>query len=185
MALVDLDEFKEILQVFDLYPDAVLQEAIDAAENIVLGLLTFNRTGIEAVSLTDNVATFVAPASRFVVGQALTISGCGAPFDGSHTVSEAWIHGFRASITNADITLRDIIPTGSAILTSQAALYDNVPEVREAALAVACDVWISRSGTLGQQGVDFQPAPYRLGRSLMTRVSGLLAKHLDPRGMVG
>jgi hypothetical protein len=33
---------------------------------------------------------------------------------------------------------------------------------------------------------DFQsPAPYRLGRSMLTRVSGLLGKHLDTRGYLG
>ena len=185
MALVDLDEFKQVLEVGNIYADELLQEAIDTAENIVLSFLTFNKTPITAVKLESNVAFFYAKGSKFVVGQALTVSGCGSPFDGSRTVTEVWVDGFKAAITNADITLREIIPTGSALLTSQAALYDTTPEVREAAMAIACDVWISRSGTMGQQGVDFQPAPYRLGRSMMTRVSGLLAKHLDPRGMVG
>ena len=60
-----------------------------------------------------------------------------------------------------------------------------MPEVRESALAVGVDIWITRTGTLGQQGVDFQPAPYRLGRSMISRVSGLLGKHLDVRGYLG
>ena len=90
------------------------------------------------------------------------------------------------AITNADVLTRQLLPRGSAVLTSQAALYDTTPEVREAALAVACDIWITRTGTLGQSGVDFQsPAPYRLGRSMLTRVSGLLGKHLDTRGYLG
>lgn len=185
MSLVDLDDFKAVLEVGSIYPDADLQEAIDTAQNIILSLLTFNKSQINAARLDANVATFTSLGSRFVAGQSITITGCGAPFDGTHTITETWLHGFKAAITNADITLRDIIPTGTATLASQAALYDAVPEVREAAMAVACDVWISRSGTLGQQGVDFQPAPYRLGRSLFTRISGLLAKHIDPRGMVG
>lgn len=185
MGLVDLDEFKLVLQVGDIYADDLLQEAIDAAENIVLSFLTFNKAQIDAVRLDSNVASFTSPNHTFVVGQALTVTGCGSPFDGSRTVTEIWDKGFKAAITNADITLRTVKPSGSALLTSQAALYDTTPEVREAAMAIACDVWISRSGTLGQQGIDFQPAPYRLGRSLMTRVSGLLARHLDPQGMVG
>ena len=80
-----------------------------------------------------------------------------------------------------------VIPNGRALLTSQATMYDTgYPEVEQAALAVACDIWITRTGTLGQQGVDFQsPAPYRLGRSMLTRVSGLLGKHLDTRGYLG
>jgi len=185
MSLIDLDEFKAVLEVGNIYADELLQEAIDTAESIVLGLLTFNKIAITAVRIDSNVATFTAVGSKFVTGQSVTITGCGSPFDGTRTITETWIDGFKASITNADVTLREIIPTGSALLASQSTLYDTTPAVREAAMAVACDVWISRSGTLGQQGVDFQPAPYRLGRSLFTRVSGLLAKHLDTRGMVG
>jgi hypothetical protein len=101
-------------------------------------------------------------------------------------VDEYDVSYFEAAITNADITKRKVIPNGRAVLTSQLNAYDAVPEVRESALAVACDIWITRTGTLGQQGVDFQsPAPYRLGRSMLTRVSGLLGKHLDTRGYLG
>jgi hypothetical protein len=93
---------------------------------------------------------------------------------------------FEAAITNADITKRMVIPNGRAVLTSQATLYDTIQKSEKAALAIACDIWITRTGTLGQQGVDFQsPAPYRLGRSMLTRVSGLLGKHLDTRGYLG
>jgi hypothetical protein len=156
-----------------------------------LSYLIFDDVAINGVSLTDNVARFFCFDNTFVVGQVLTVSGCGAPFDGSRTVTEKNVdeYGvtyFEAAVTNADITKRRVIPNGRAVLTSQAALYDTTPEVREAALAVACDIWITRTGTLGQQGVDFQsPAPYRLGRSMLTRVSGLLGKHLDTRGYLG
>jgi hypothetical protein len=137
------------------------------------------------------VARFYCYNNTFVVGQALTVTGCGSPFNGSQTVTvvgvdEYGVTYFEAAETNADITKRRVIPNGRAVLTSQAALYDAVPEVRESAMAVACDIWITRTGTLGQQGVDFQsPAPYRLGRSMLTRVSGLLGKHLDTRGYLG
>lgn len=185
MALIDINEFKNVLEVGDIYADALLQEAMDTAENIVTSLLTFNRAQISDVRIDSNVATYTAPFNRFVVGQSLTITGCGSPFDGTHTITEKWSDGFKAAITHADVITTPVIPNGSAILTSQIGLYDDIPEAREAAMSIACDVWISRSGTMGQQGVDFQPAPYRLGRSLMTRVSGILAKHLDTRGMVG
>jgi hypothetical protein len=153
--------------------------------------LIFDDVAINGVQLTNNVARFYCYDNTFVVGQALTVTGCGSPFNGSRTVTkegvdEYGVTFFEAAITNADITKRKVIPNGRAVLTSQAALYDTTPEVREAALAVACDIWITRTGTLGQQGVDFQsPAPYRLGRSMLTRVSGLLGKHLDTRGYLG
>jgi hypothetical protein len=64
--------------------------------------------------------------------------------------------------------------------------YDEVPEVCEAALAIAVELWQSRlapGGTL--QGVDFAPSPFRLGRSLLSKVSGLIGQHIDTAGMVG
>ena len=191
MALITLSELKAVLGIGDIYSDAIVQAVADSAENIILSYLIFDDVAIKSVSLSGNVATFYCYENTFVAGQALTVSKCGAPFDGSRTVVDSFNgaygeHYFTAAIINADIIRRDIIPTGRAVLTSQAALYDTTPEVREAAMAVACDIWITRTGTLGQQGVDFQsPAPYRLGRSMLTRVSGLLGKHLDTRGYIG
>jgi hypothetical protein len=191
MALITLSELKAVLGIGDIYADAIVQAVADSAENIILSYLIFDDAAIKGVELKDNVATFYCYENTYVTGQALTVTGCGSPFNGSRTVTETGhdaygVPFFRAAVTNADITKREVIPTGRAVLTSQAALYDSVPEVRESALAVACDIWITRTGTLGQQGVDFQsPAPYRLGRSMLTRVSGLLGKHLDTRGYVG
>ena len=191
MPLIALSELKSVLGIGNIYADSDVQEVADAAENILLSYLIFDDVAINGVELTSNVARFYCYDNTFVVGQALTVTGCGSPFNGSRTVSktgydEYGVSWFEAAITNADITKRRIIPNGRAVLTSQATLYDAVPEVRESALAVACDIWITRTGTLGQQGVDFQsPAPYRLGRSMLTRVSGLLGKHLDTRGYLG
>jgi hypothetical protein len=191
MPLIVLSELKAVLGIGDIYADAIVQECADAAQNILLSYLTFDYVAIKEVSLTSNVARFYCHDNTFVVGQALTVSKCGAPFDGSRTVTavgtENLVTFFEAAITNADITKRMVIPVGRAVLTSQATMYDSgYPEVSEACLAIAADIWITRTGTLGQQGVDFQsPAPYRLGRSMLTRVSGLLGKHLDTRGYLG
>ena len=191
MPLIVLSELKSVLGIGDIYADAIVQECADAAQNIILSYLTFDYVAIKGVSLTSNIARFYCENNTFVVGQALTVSKCGAPFDGSRTVTNVGKEGdvtfFEAAITNANITKRMVIPNGRALLTSQATMYDTgYPEVEQAALAVACDIWITRTGTLGQQGVDFQsPAPYRLGRSMLTRVSGLLGKHLDTRGYLG
>lgn len=191
MALIALSELKAVLGIGDIYADSIVQACADSAENIILSYLIFDDVAIAAVKLENNVATFYCYEQTYAVGQVLTVTGCGSPFDGSRTVTEISFQPtgapfFRAAITNADIIERRIIPSGRAVLTSQATLYDATPEVREAALAIACDIWITRTGTLGQQGVDFQsPAPYRLGRSMLTRVSGLLGKHLDTRGYLG
>ena len=191
MALITISELKAVLGIGDIYADAVLQDVVDSAESVLLSYLIFDDVAINAVSLTNNVARFYCYDNTFVVGQALTVSNCGSPFNGSRTVTaigkEYDVAYFEAAITNANITKRQIIPTGRALLTGQADLYNTGhPAVHEACLAIACDIWITRTGTLGQQGVDFQsPAPYRLGRSMLTRVSGLLGKHLDTRGFLG
>jgi hypothetical protein len=186
MSLITLSELKAVLGIGDIYSDPIVQAVADSAENIILSYLVFDKVSIHSVKLTSNVATFYTEQNTFVTGQVLTVTNCLAPFNGSRTVVDYSDTYFTAAITNADIITRQLLPRGSAVLTSQAALYDATPEVREAALAVACDIWITRTGTLGQSSVDFQsPAPYRLGRSMITRVSGLLGKHLDTRGYLG
>jgi hypothetical protein len=78
------------------------------------------------------------------------------------------------------------LPAGTVIDQVSEAYYDTVPEAREAALAIAVDVFQSRVAPGGQmQGIDFTPGPYRLGRSLFTRVSGLLGRWVDTGSLVG
>ena len=60
------------------------------------------------------------------------------------------------------------------------------PDLREAALAVAVEIFQQRTSPGGQiQSVDFTPAPHRLGRSLLTRVMGLIAPYMSMGGFVG
>lgn len=62
--------------------------------------------------------------------------------------------------------------------------YDDVPEVRQAALAVAVDVWNTQYGS-NQNDVMGQPTPWRLGRTLTERVKGLLGGHFNYAGTIG
>lgn len=186
MSLITLSELKEVLGIGNIYADPLVQECADAAEQVLLPYLIFNKVSIYGVSLNNNVAKFYAENNTFVTGQVLTVTNCQSPFNGSRTVVDFGVDFFTAAVTNADIIFRQLLPRGSALLTSQANFYDTVDEVREAAMAIAADIWTTRTGTLGQQGVDFQsPAPYRLGRSMLTRVTGLLGSHLDTRGYCG
>ena len=64
--------------------------------------------------------------------------------------------------------------------------YANVPAVKEAVTAIAVDVFQSRVAPGGQtEAVDFTPGPYRMGRSLLSRVSGLLGRYMDTRSLAG
>jgi hypothetical protein len=186
MALIDLDELKSVLGIGDIYPDAEVQGVADAAQNIVLSFLNFNKSAIVAVKIESNVATFTTSAPHsFVVGSALTVTGCGSPFNGSRTVTARTDFTFKTALTNADIKEILLKPAGKALLTSQAALYDTNENARTAALIVAEDIWLTRMGVTGQQGVDFQPAPYRLSRGLITRITGLIANIMDVESLVG
>jgi hypothetical protein len=89
------------------------------------------------------------------------------------------------AITGADINERKVIPSGLATL-SGASTYVGNAAVESAVLAVSVEVFQSRIAPGGQiEGVDFTSvSPYRLGRSLFNRVSGLLGPFIDTDSMV-
>ena len=186
MALITLSELKAVLGIGDIYADALVQECADAAENIILSMLTKNQWGVVAHSRSNLVNTIYTDRPHdCYVGQSVVIANSGTNFNGTKTLTEVTEYTMSFTGSGADYPKHGVVPYGTVTAT-QYIDYDTVPEVREAALAVASDIWITRTGTLGQQGVDFQsPAPYRLGRSLFTRVSGLLAKHIDVRSYIG
>jgi hypothetical protein len=183
MALIDIEELKDVLGIGDIYADSVVQEVADAASNVILSYLTFNDAAVIAVKVESNVATYFTDSRHnFAVGASVVISGVRSPFSATKTITEKGDLYFKVALTTADVKEEEVIPSGRA---SQTTLYDTTPEIREGALAIAVDIWAQRMGTMGQQGVDFQPAPYRLSRSLMTRISGLTAKHINVGTYVG
>ena len=186
MALIAISELKAVLGIGNIYADSIVQEVADAAENIVLSLLTKNQWGVVAHERTNLVNTITTDRPHDVyVGQSVVISNSGANFDGTKTITKVTEYTMSFTGTGSDYPKHGVIPYGT-VRATQYIDFDTIPECRQAALAIASDIWITRTGTLGQQGVDFQsPAPYRLGRSLFTRVSGLLGKWMDTRGMVG
>ena len=165
-----------------LYSDAVLNDVIDTAESTVLPMLVQYKDAIRAVELVSNQAIFYTDAThKFSAGQSVVVAGCGSPFNGTHTIIEDGLSDttFRAAIVNADIAKKNLIPAGTATL-SGASTYVGVSEVESAVLAVATEVFQSRSAVGGQiEGIDFSVTPFRLGRSLFNRVSGILGKHID------
>ena len=186
MAIISIAELKAVLGIGSIYSDAVVQQVADAASDIILSYLDFNRSSVVGVEITSNVATFyTAEPHDFVVGQTVTTVGCGATFNGNQVITVRRASSFDAALVNANVILTPILPYGRATLTSQATLFDLNASVREACLALAVDIWETQKGTMGQQGVDFAPAPYRLGRSMLQRVMGLLGKDVDTNAMVG
>jgi hypothetical protein len=209
--IVTASELRSVLGVSSsLYNDAYLTDVIDTAEAVILPMLVKYSSPIDVVSLTDNIATYsVLGDNNFSEGQNVVVTGVGSPFNGTFTIlessnydqdafilksnSKVFLNGdyrefsgyFTVAITNANIKERKVIPSGLATL-SGASTYVGVSAVESAVLAVSVEVFQSRIAPGGQiEGVDFtQVSPYRLGRSLFNRVSGLLGQYLDVETMV-
>jgi len=209
--IVTVSELRSILGVStSLYNDAYLEDVIDTAESVILPMLVKYSSPIDVVALQDNIATYyVLGDNNFSVGQSVVVTGVGAPFNGTFTILESsnldydsfvlrsnsriFLDGsyrefngfFTVAITNADITERKVIPSGLATL-SGASTYVGNSAVESAVLAVSVEVFQSRIAPGGQiEGIDFtQVSPYRLGRSLFNRVSGLLGAFIDTDSMV-
>ena len=187
--IVTATELRTILGVSSsLYSDAYLDDIVDTSENLILPMLVTFQSKINKVKLENNVAYFeTATIHEFTEGQSVVITGCGSPFNGTHTVTDDEItdYVFTAAITNADILEKNIIPAGKATL-SGASTYVGNANVESAVLAVAVEVFQSRTAAGGQiEGVDFAVTPFRLGRSLFNRVAGLLGPYIDTETMIG
>jgi hypothetical protein len=58
MSLIDIDDFKAVLGVGDIYPDETLEGVMESAELVLKSFLNLHRAGIVAVELKDNTARF-------------------------------------------------------------------------------------------------------------------------------
>ena len=202
MALVTREELKTTLGIGDLYANTVLDQVIDSAESVVLSMLTRDRQTIDQVCCTE---AFTPPATgtqirfrtvnphEYKVGQVIRFGEFPrAGFTGRVlTVIEVPADDVVVAEADTPFNPGEFDPTPvipNAVVYREAAFefYDDIPEVREAALAIAVDVFQSRIAPGGQtEAVDFTPGPYRLGRSLISRITGLLGRWLDPGSMVG
>jgi len=187
MSKIDIDELRTTLGVGTLYPDSTLQQVADAAEELIDGLLDYNRASIASAQISNNVVTFfTADRNSLSIGDSVTVSGTDATFNATYTVVRRDDFFFTAAKIAANTELKRYKPFGKVILVSQALIYDSVPSVREASLAVAIEIFQQRTAPGGSiQAVDFTPGPHRLGQALLTRVRGLLAPYMDMGGFVG
>lgn len=78
----------------------------------------------------------------------------------------------------ADLLIKDIVTAASYTL-------EPAP-MRKAAVALAVDIFQGERAPGGQpSGVDFTPSPFRFGRSLTSKVTGLLAPYINVEGVIG
>jgi hypothetical protein len=186
-AIITASELRAVLGVSSaLYNDTYLNEIIDTAEGVILPMLVTFRSPVQEASLTDNVATFTTLGiHEFTAGQSVVIAGCRHPYNGTHTILEDNLgqYTFSCAITHANVASANIIPSGTATLSS-ASTYVGVQPVRSAVFAVSLEVFQSRLAGGGQiEGVDFTATPFRMGRSLFNRCVGLLGAYIDVESM--
>lgn len=187
--IVTASQLRTVLGVsVSLYSDAYLNEIINTAEAVILPMLVANTSAVNAYKLDNNEAFYYTQREHhFVAGQSVIVAGLPSPFTATVTVVRAGAYYFTAAITNANVTLRELIPSGTATLSGYSAvdIYTGNDAIESAILAVSVEVFQSRVAAGGQiEGLDFTATPYRMGRSLTNRVSTLLMPYLDVETVV-
>ena len=202
-SIVTASQLRQVLGVsVSLYSDAYLEGIIVSAEQVILPLLNAYQSAVAGVYLTNDVAYYITQRPHhFVEGQSVVITGCvPSLFNGTITVTSnnnveflalpfpsferSFV--FTADKINADVILRNVIPAGVAYLSgaNAATLYASTEAIEQAILIVSTEIFQSVTAAGGQiEGVDFQPSPYRMGRSLQNRVIGLLGSYIDVETM--
>lgn len=200
-SLIDVEDFKTVLGVGDLYPDEDLERVTEAATSVLLAYLVMYKAKVDQACCTKAVSppgtgTTVrfrtTEPHKFFVGQQIALRGFGfAGWDRTVTVTEVPAENIVIAVSTSPwntepIEPQPIIPNGTVYDGTRINYYAEVPEVVEAATAIAVDMWQSRLAPGGQiNAVDFTPGPYRMGKSLITRVSGLIGQHIDTGSLVG
>ena len=187
MSLCTVANLRSVLGVGALHTDATLQDACDAADEILLPMLGTNAAFTNYAVLTADTATlyFPQPVNHvFYVGQSVTVSGCGSIYNGTHTLTSVGVYGVSFMLTHADDPYHGIYPFGT-VLAPTTTDYSTDLSIVQAATSIAVDIWQHRnSAGAGSVGPDGNPMPYRMGVSILGRVRGLLAHGIDVRGLV-
>jgi hypothetical protein len=210
---VTVAELRSNLGIGQLYSDSLVEEVCQTAEDLLNQYLWFNKAPVVGASLTSNVATvMLANPGIFSVGESVSISGSGATFNGTFTITGTipWTTGTTQSLpvfyyqwasntypqgysfiqfakTASNVNFRRVLPYGSCLGADyKTNTYATTPAIREAAMMLAVDIYQARQAPQGGgNGIDFQPGPYKMGRSLYSRISGIIAPYANPNGMVG
>jgi hypothetical protein len=189
--LVTAAQLRAVLGVpISLYDDNALNAIIDTAEDAIGDFLIQWKVGIDKHYSETAIETTIHTTRphKFYEGQTVAISGVEAHVNGNKTISAIVDdYTFRITTTGAPIHQEyyHVIPNGIAA-ENDLSQYDGVAAVEEAVLQVAIDVFQSRLAAGGtSQALDFTPGPFRMGRTLLYKVTGLISKYIDSNSQVG
>jgi hypothetical protein len=207
-------ELRANLGIGSLYSDATVEEVCQTSEDLINQYLWFNTAPVVGTALQDNVATLMlANPNTFAATQSIVVSGCGATFNGTHTITGTipptsgttslipvfmynygqvnYPNGYsfvQYAKTAADQVFHKVLPYGVATGPDhKTQSYATTPAIREAAMIVAVDIWqarqVSQTGGVGMDGIS--ASPYRMGYQLINRVRGLIQPYSSPASLVG
>jgi hypothetical protein len=187
MALVTVAQLKATMGLGSLYPDADLQTICDSADAIVLSYLPHNTQLVVAKEATGTTATiYTLDPHHLVVGEVINVENVGAHYNGSATISA--VTTYSISYVDAQLTTqtkRTVVPYGK-VTGPENNTWEDYDAICMAALIIAVDIFQAKTAPSGGAvAVDFQPSPYKMGISLLSRVKGLLAPYMATGGMVG
>ena len=189
MSLCTVAELRSTLGVGSLYPDATLQEVCDAADAVLLPMLSANKyyaIGHKNESTTGTLYFATDITLVFYVGQTVTVSNGGAHYNGSHTITKVGKNYIQYTTDHLTDSPYHPYKPYATVACSTYTDWTEDKAVQTAALEISVDIWESRQvSSTGGSSPDFQPSPYRMGNTLLARVRGLIAHALDPQSMVG
>ena len=211
---VTQQELRTNLGIGTLYSDATVEEVCQTAEDLINQYLWFNTAPVVGTSLQDNVATLMlANPNAFAATQSIVVSGCGATFNGTHTITGTipptsgttslipvfmynygqvnFPNGYsfvQYAKTAADQVFHKVVPYGVATGPDhKTQSYATTPSIREAAMILAVDIFqarsVSQTGGVGMDGIS--ASPYRMGYQMINRIRGLIQPYASPASLVG
>jgi hypothetical protein len=211
---VTVAELRANLGIGSLYSDSTVEECAQSAEDLLNQYLWFNTAPVVGTGLQDNVATLMlANPNAFVATQSIVISGCGATFNGTHTITGTippstgttslipvfmyqygqvnYPSGYsfvQYAKTAANQNFHKVLPYGVATGPDhKTQAYASTPAIREAAMILATQIWQARqtqqTGSVGMDGIS--ASPYKMGYQLINLVRGLIQPYAAPASLVG
>ena len=187
MALSTVAQLKSTLGLGSLYSDADLQNIVDSANAIVEAFLPHNSFLVIAKEATGTSGTiYTLDPHHFVVGETINVENVGAHYNGSATISA--VTTYSITFTDNQLTTetkRTVVPYGK-VTGPENTTWEDYDAICMAALLVAVDIFQAKTAPSGGAvAVDFQPSPYKMGQSLLSRVKGLLAPYMSVGGFIG
>ena len=191
-SIITVAQLRSVLGVSSsLYSDAYLTGIIDTAELTILPLLQSYSNSIAQYRIEDGTCVMeTLLPNEFKAGQSVVIGNVATSLNGTRTITDTISkeYEFSFATNEADADWTPVIPAGSAYVSGKdaATLYASNAAIESAITIVSVEVFQSITAAGGQiEGVDFQPTPYRMGRSLANRVAALLSQYRDASGLVG